>query len=206
MIRIQSDAIVVVSGVPEAVNEHAENACQFAWDLVHILRFRFLSVASKYFLFSRSFCDATTAELYIKIGVASGSVSAGIVGANKWHYEIIGDAYDIAIRLEQKASPGHILLSEETAQLVEATYGSEKLDDTCRRLIPTARVASSIPNGLLFPSHRRFSLSTLPQAINRLLVASTVNPITNGNKGDLMVVSVNSPEKALLQGRRKKQV
>ncbi|KAE9554247.1 hypothetical protein FO519_002546 [Halicephalobus sp. NKZ332] len=157
LIRIQSDAIIVVSGVPETIDEHADHACQFAWDLVHILR---------------SFCDATTAELYIKIGVASGSVSAGIVGANKWHYEIVGEAYDVAVRLEQRASPGHILLSEETAQLVEATYGSEKLDDTCRRLIPTARVASTIPNGLLFPSHRRFSLSTLPQAINRKILSS----------------------------------
>lgn len=38
MIRIQSDAIIVVSGIPETNTGHAENACQFAWELVHLLR------------------------------------------------------------------------------------------------------------------------------------------------------------------------
>lgn len=164
-----------------------------------------------YFFFDQSifnyssFCDATTATLFIKIGLASGSVSAGIIGANKWHYEIVGDAFDTAFELEQKASPGYILLSEKTAQLVETTYASEKVDNSCRRLISTARVLSNIPNGLLFQSPRRISLSTVPQAINRLLIASSVNPITNNNKNDMLSLSFNSSEKTLLQGRRKRQ-
>jgi class 3 adenylate cyclase len=190
LVRIQSDAIVVVSGIPEQTDTHAEAACQFAWELIHVLR---------------SFCDATTAELYIKIGVAIGSVSAGIVGANKWHYEIIGDALDIAMKMEQKANPGCIILSNKTAEAVKLTYGSEKFDDTSSRLIPTARVASTIPNTILFPNHRRFSLSTIPQAINRLLVVSTVTPVA-GHKSDSMVISINAGEKTLLQGRRKKKL
>jgi class 3 adenylate cyclase len=162
LVRIQSDAIVVVSGIPEYTAIHAESTCQFAWELIHVLR---------------SFCEATTAEIYIKIGIAMGSISAGIIGANKWHYEIIGDAYNIAMKMEQKANPGNIILSNKTAEAVKLTYGSEKFDDISWRLIQTPRVASTIPNTLLFPNHRRFSLSTIPQAINRLLVTSNVTPL-----------------------------
>uniref|UniRef100_A0AC34FCA5 Guanylate cyclase domain-containing protein n=1 Tax=Panagrolaimus sp. ES5 TaxID=591445 RepID=A0AC34FCA5_9BILA len=188
LVRIQSDAIIVVSGIPEHNTTHAESACQFAWELIHVLR---------------SFCDATTAELSIKIGIGIGTISAGIVGANKWHYEIIGDALNTAMKMEQKANPGCIILSNKTAEAVKSTFGSEKFDENSKRLIPTARVASNIPNTLLFPNHRRFSLSTIPQAVNRLLLASTVTPVP-GQKSDSMVVSMNVGEKTLLQGRRKK--
>uniref|UniRef100_A0A7E4WD33 adenylate cyclase n=1 Tax=Panagrellus redivivus TaxID=6233 RepID=A0A7E4WD33_PANRE len=187
LVRIQSDAIVVVSGIPEAQNGHADAACQFSWELVHVLR---------------SFCDATTAELFIKIGLASGAVSAGIVGANKWHYEIVGDAYDHAIKLEQKAGAGHILVTDEIAAAVQGAYLTEKFDDSSHRLILTPRLVSNIPNGLLFPNHRRFSLSTIPQAINRLLVASTMAPMA-AQKHDSLVMSMSTGEKTLLQGRRK---
>lgn len=52
----------------------------------------------------RSFCDSTTAELNIKIGIASGSISAGIVGCRKWHYDIVGPAYDMAVKLEENGT------------------------------------------------------------------------------------------------------
>uniref|UniRef100_A0A914Z1K6 adenylate cyclase n=1 Tax=Panagrolaimus superbus TaxID=310955 RepID=A0A914Z1K6_9BILA len=190
LVRIQSDAIIVVSGIPEHNTTHAESACQFAWELMHVLR---------------SFCDATTAELYIKMGIGIGTVSAGIVGANKWHYEVIGEALNIAMKMEQKANPGCIILSNETAEAVKSTFGSERFDESSRRLIPTARVASTIPNTLLFPNHRRFSLSTIPQAINRLLLASTVAPVP-GQKNDSMVISMSVGEKTLIQRRRKKKM
>jgi hypothetical protein len=106
--------------------------------------------------------------------------------------------------MQQKANPGYIILSNKTAEAVKLTYGSEKFDDSSKRLIPTARVASNISNALLFPNHRRFSLSTIPQAVNRLLLSTTINPIA-GSKHDSMVISMNSGEKTLLQGRRKKK-
>uniref|UniRef100_A0AC34QHI1 Adenylate cyclase n=1 Tax=Panagrolaimus sp. JU765 TaxID=591449 RepID=A0AC34QHI1_9BILA len=188
LIRIQSDAIIAVAGIPESENEHAEKACQFAWELVHLLR---------------SFCEATTAEIYVKIGVGTGETSSGIIGANKWHYEIVGNALATAVEMEEKALPGQIFLTKSTAELVNATFGLENVDERCQRLIPTARVASTISNGLLFPNYRRFSLSTIPQAINRLLGAASVNPLGSNNKNSILV---NSVEQRLLQGRRKKKI
>lgn len=151
----------------------------------------------------RSFCEATTAEIYVKIGIGSGETSAGIIGANKWHYEIVGSALTTAVEMEEKALPGQIFLTDATAELVNATFGLEKVDEICRRLIPTARVASTISNGLLFPNYRRFSLSTIPQAINRLLGVASVNPLSNSSKNSIIS---NSVEQKLLQSRRRKYV
>ena len=57
----------------------------------------------------RSFCDATTADIQLKIGIANGAVCSGIIGARKWHYDIIGMAYDTAKQLEIKSQLTYLL-------------------------------------------------------------------------------------------------
>ena len=149
----------------------------------------------------RSFCDATTVQLYVKAGVASGSVSAGIIGMNKWHYDVVGDALNTAVGLEKRANPNCILLSSDTAEAVKKIYSSEKFDENSWRLIPTARVATTIPNALLFPIHRRYSLTTVSQAIGRLLHASSVTSVAE--QTDSVVKCTSGSEKTLPQGHRK---
>ncbi|TKR77895.1 hypothetical protein L596_018790 [Steinernema carpocapsae] len=90
-IRVQSDGILAITGIPNIRSDHARLASQFACDLRALLR---------------SFCDSTTAELNIQVGIASGPVSAGIVGVTKWHYDIIGDAVDEAVALQENSFPG----------------------------------------------------------------------------------------------------
>lgn len=41
--------------------------------------------------------------MQLKIGIGNGSISCGIVGARKWHYDVIGAAYDTAKNLESKS-------------------------------------------------------------------------------------------------------
>ena len=169
-----SDAVVLVGGiVPDCEENQAQLICQAAWDLLTVVR---------------SFCEASNAELHIKIGVSTGRVCTGIVGQNKWHYELTGtfkrlnvlktfagEALEQARQLSSLASMGTILISNKTQQLIDEEFVTERVELNHQqhwRLLQSKTIRPSIPNTMLFPSQRRMSLTTVPQAVNRLLQTS----------------------------------
>ncbi|XP_017025376.1 adenylyl cyclase X E-like [Drosophila kikkawai] len=58
----------------------------------------------------------------ITIGISSGEIMAGIVGASKPHYDIWGDPVNMAARMEMTGQSGHIHVTEESANILES-YG-----------------------------------------------------------------------------------
>ena len=56
-------------------------------------------------------------NLELKIGIASGSFCAGVLGTTKFLYDIFGDAVNVASRMTYASEPGKILICGE--QLVE---------------------------------------------------------------------------------------
>lgn len=54
--------------MPDSNENQGQLVCQAAWDLLTVVR---------------SFCEASTSDLQIKIGVATGHASTGIIGQNK---------------------------------------------------------------------------------------------------------------------------
>ncbi|XP_041632046.1 adenylyl cyclase X E-like [Drosophila kikkawai] len=58
----------------------------------------------------------------ITIGISSGEIMAGIVGASKPHYDIWGDPVNMAARMETTGQSGHIHVTEESANILES-YG-----------------------------------------------------------------------------------
>uniref|UniRef100_F1KYD6 adenylate cyclase n=1 Tax=Ascaris suum TaxID=6253 RepID=F1KYD6_ASCSU len=175
-LRLQSDGILVVAGLPNITDEHTRNAITFAIDLHALVK---------------SFCDSTTAELGLRCGIESGSISAGIVGITKWHYDIIGSSLDEAINIERTATQCGIFLAENAKRQIES---DEFTVEKCERnwcIIPQGR--SNLPSSILFPNLRRYSLVTVPQAVNRLLqtIASTSDSLLKTNA---------------LPGRRKKKM
>ncbi len=49
-----------------------------------------------------------------RVGVHTGPVVAGVVGVNKFAYDIWGDTVNIASRLQENGEPGHVNISEAT--------------------------------------------------------------------------------------------
>ena len=59
-------------------------------------------------------------NLRIRIGINSdGPIIAGVLGTENRVFDIIGDTINVASRLEHKAEPGHILMSQKTYDLVK---------------------------------------------------------------------------------------
>jgi len=58
-------------------------------------------------------------DLEIRIGIHTGEVVAGIIGKNKYTYDLWGDAVNVASRMESNSEAGRIHISEEFAISIE---------------------------------------------------------------------------------------
>nr|CDJ86853.1 Adenylyl cyclase class-3 4 guanylyl cyclase domain containing protein [Haemonchus contortus] len=153
--KVASEGITVVSSIPTIDPCHALNVVRFATQLEALVS---------------SFRDATTADVAVCIGIDSGSISAGVVGSTKWHYDVIGFTVDNAILLQSSAPKHGVFITEETRRHVENHFNLESIGDIWR-------VRGDTTGPELFPVNKRFSMVTVPQGINRLLqTLSTIDP------------------------------
>jgi class 3 adenylate cyclase/CheY-like chemotaxis protein len=61
----------------------------------------------------------------MRVGIHTGPCVAGIVGINKYTYDIWGDTVNIASRLETNCEPGKVNISEETYKLIKEHFDCE---------------------------------------------------------------------------------
>ena len=64
-------------------------------------------------------------EFQIRIGLNSGPLVAGIIGKQKFAYDIWGDAVNVASRMESSGVPGRIHISESTRLALGSDYECE---------------------------------------------------------------------------------
>eukprot|EP01061_Rhynchopus_euleeides_P005287 TRINITY_DN1454_c0_g1_i1.p1 TRINITY_DN1454_c0_g1~~TRINITY_DN1454_c0_g1_i1.p1 ORF type:complete len:849 (+),score=292.53 TRINITY_DN1454_c0_g1_i1:266-2548(+) len=74
----------------------------------------------------------STTPLQFRIGVAMGSLTAGVFGNSKVQYDILGATVNLASRLESTGTPGHIHVSASVRDiLAERGYRFEKRKPIC---------------------------------------------------------------------------
>ncbi|WCL47784.1 adenylate/guanylate cyclase domain-containing protein [Leptospira sp. GIMC2001] len=61
----------------------------------------------------------------LRIGIHTGSVTAGVIGTNKFAYDIWGDTVNTASRMESSGDPGRINISGATYELVKDFFECE---------------------------------------------------------------------------------
>lgn len=101
-IKTIGDAYMVASGVPVGREDHARALCELAIDL-------------------QDHCANATfngRSLQMRIGIASGPVTAGIIGRHKFSYDLWGDTVNLASRMETTGAPGRIQVPATTRELV----------------------------------------------------------------------------------------
>jgi len=106
--KFTGDGIMALFGAPLALEHHAYRACLAALEIQQVARQVAVGVARR---------DGI--DLRVRVGLNSGQVIAGEVGATHLGYTAVGEAVGMAQRMESVAPPGGVMLSESTARLVE---------------------------------------------------------------------------------------
>lgn len=109
-IKTIGDCYMVAASVPDTRPNHARDIATVALALRAAAR-------------DVSFPDGAPIDL--RIGVASGPATAGIIGRTKFLFDVWGDTVNTASRLEKLAGSGEILLTESTRDALDARFVCE---------------------------------------------------------------------------------
>ena len=102
-IKTIGDAYMCVSGINNNKDKHAENLCSMALEVRDYLE--------------KSNIQREKLRMPrwdMRVGIHTGPVIAGVVGENKFTFDIWGDAVNIAALMEQNSEAGRINISEST--------------------------------------------------------------------------------------------
>lgn len=98
-IKTIGDAYMAVCGLPNPRLDHAQVLVDMAVDMLATID---------------DFNRARHTNLSIRVGINSGPVVAGVIGSQKFIYDLWGDAVNVASRMESSGLPGCIQLTEQT--------------------------------------------------------------------------------------------
>ena len=108
-IKTIGDAYMCAGGLPIPNETHAFDAVRAALDMCAWLE-------------KRNADNANAVFRYMRVGVHTGPVVAGVIGKNKFAYDIWGDAVNLAARLEALGEPNRVNISKETAEAVKGSF------------------------------------------------------------------------------------
>ena len=107
-IKTIGDAYMAVAGVPIDCEDHAEMAAAFALDVIEYMKV---------------YRQTNKSELQIRVGLHTGRAIAGVIGENKFAYDLWGDSVNTASRMESHGEAGKIHVSEDFRDaLSESSY------------------------------------------------------------------------------------
>ncbi len=106
-IKTIGDACLFVCGLPEPDSNHCKNVTEASLKILDFLEKRNMENRHKW---------------SVRIGLHSGQVVGGVVGTDKYLYDIFGDTVNIAARMEEHSFPMRITVSTASYKLLKDSY------------------------------------------------------------------------------------
>lgn len=110
-IKTIRDVYLVAAGVPEPKADHAEAIAEMALGMQQA---------------ADQFQQKLGEPFQIRIGISSGSVVAGVLGAKKFTYDLWGDPVNLASRMQSSGKAGAIQVTPATYRRLKDTYQFEE--------------------------------------------------------------------------------
>ncbi|WP_285034426.1 adenylate/guanylate cyclase domain-containing protein [Mycolicibacterium sp. lyk4-40-TYG-92] len=110
-IKTSGDSYMVVSGVPELRRDHLEALAVLALEMVEAVA---------------ALTDPKGQSVPLRIGLATGPVVAGVVGARKFFYDVWGDAVNVAARMESTDVVGRIQVPQNVYERLKDAFVLEE--------------------------------------------------------------------------------
>src|SRR2546430_5599437 len=108
------DAVVAVFGAVEAQEDHPERAQHAALAILGALERENERIAER-----------TGRHLALRVGINTGIAVAGPIGDRESEFGVLGDAVNVAARLEQAAEPGEVLIGDATYRRTPGLFAYE---------------------------------------------------------------------------------
>lgn len=106
-IKTIGDCYLVVGGLPEHKEDHAEAVADMALGMLAAVT---------------ELNRERNTDLKLRIGLNSGPVVAGVIGRNKFAYDLWGATVNLASRMQSSGLPNHIHLPAATASLLGGKF------------------------------------------------------------------------------------
>jgi class 3 adenylate cyclase len=106
-IKTIGDAYMVVGGISRDRPDYAEDVANMAMEMIEFIKNHPMSAKR---------------NLGVHVGIATGPVVAGVIGTKRFIYDLWGDTVNIASRLTDDATSGHILTDKLTYNRLRHDY------------------------------------------------------------------------------------
>ncbi len=110
-IKTIGDAYMIAGGIPIASEDHLSNLLRMSMEMLEVM-------------------DKYNAEqdcsLQLRIGIATGPLTAGVIGQKKFSYDVWGNTVNVASRMESTGIPGRVQVTEYVAKIMDVEFDFEK--------------------------------------------------------------------------------
>src|SRR5215469_14185198 len=109
-IKTIGDCYMAVCGLPRPASDHADRMARMALRMAEA---------------TRQYGEQIHIPLQLRIGINSGPVVAGVIGATKFIYDLWGDTVNLASRMESTGVPGQIQVTRAVYERLKDKYEFE---------------------------------------------------------------------------------